>query len=90
MNFAILLAGLSGLLAFTRLARPARWVGLISLIALGLMAFSPLPRIVLRPLEDRFPQQDARKGPVTGIVVLGGAVGVARGDVCLLYTSRCV
>lgn len=83
VNFAILLAGLSGLLAFTRLARPARWIGLISLIALGLMAFSPLPRIVLRPLEDRFPQQDARKGPVTGIVVLGGAVGVARGDVAM-------
>ena len=57
VNFAILLAGLSALLAFTRFARPARWIGLISLAALGLMAFSPLPRAVLRPLEDRFPQQ---------------------------------
>ena len=83
VNLAILLAGLSALLAFTRFARPARWIGLFSLVALGLMAFSPLPRIVLRPLEDRFPQQDARKGPVTGIVVLGGAVGVARGDVAM-------
>jgi uncharacterized SAM-binding protein YcdF (DUF218 family) len=81
VNLAILLGGLSALLAFTRFARPARWVGLICLVALGLMAFSPLPRIVLRPLEDRFPQQDAAKTPVTGIVVLGGAVGVARGDV---------
>ncbi|WP_199088591.1 YdcF family protein [Bosea sp. ASV33] len=83
VNFAILLAGLSGLMAFTRFARPARWVGLISLVALGLMAFSPLPRAVLRPLEDRFPQRDARKEPVTGIVVLGGAIGVSRGDVAM-------
>ncbi len=83
VNLAILLAGLAALLAFTRFARPARWIGLISLIALGLMAFSPLPRAVLRPLEDRFPQQDARKGPVTGIVVLGGAVGMSRGDVAM-------
>ena len=83
VNFAILLAGLSGLLAFTRFARPARWIGLISLVSLGLMAFSPLPRIVLRPLEDRFPQQDARTTPVTGIIVLGGAIGVARGDVVM-------
>ena len=44
VNLAILLAGLAGLLAFTRFARPARWIGLVSLIALGLMAFSPLPR----------------------------------------------
>lgn len=83
VNFVILLAGFSVLLAFTRFARPARWLGLLSLVMLGLMAFSPLPRAVIRPLEDRFPQQDAAKGPVTGIVVLGGAIGLARGDVVL-------
>ncbi|MCO5093439.1 YdcF family protein [Bosea sp. (in: a-proteobacteria)] len=81
VNLAILLGGFSALLAFTRFARPARWVGLISLTALVLMAFSPLSLVLIRPLEDRFPQQDARRAPVTGIVVLGGAVGVARGDV---------
>ena len=83
VNFAILLAGLAALLAFTRFARVGRWLGLVSVFALGLMAFSPLSRAVIRPLEDRFPQQDATKGPVTGIVVLGGAVGVARGDMVL-------
>jgi uncharacterized SAM-binding protein YcdF (DUF218 family) len=83
VNFVILLAGLAALLAFTRFARPARWLGLFAVIMLGLMAFSPLPRAVIRPLEDRFPQQDAAKGPVTGIVVLGGAIGLARGDVVL-------
>lgn len=83
VNFVILLTGLSALLAFTRFARPARWLGLFAVVMLALMAFSPLPRAVIRPLEDRFPQQDATKGPVTGIVVLGGAVGLARGDVVL-------
>lgn len=83
VNFFILLAGFSAALAFTRFARPARWLGLMAAVGLGLMAFSPLPRAVIRPLEDRFPQQDAAKGPVAGIVVLGGAVGLARGDVVL-------
>jgi uncharacterized SAM-binding protein YcdF (DUF218 family) len=83
VNMAILLASLAALLAFTRFARPARWLGLAALVALGLMAFSPLPRIVVLPLENRFPQQDAAKGPVDGIIVLGGAIGLARGDVVL-------
>ena len=84
VNLAILLAAFAALLSFTRFARPARWLGVAALLALGLMAFSPLPRIVVRPLEDRFPQQDAAKGPVTGIIVLGGPIGVARDDVVLL------
>ena len=50
---------------------------------LTLQAFSPLPRAVIRPLEDRFPRQDAAKGPVTGIVVLGGAIGRGRGEVTM-------
>ena len=70
VNLAILTTALAALLAFTRFARPARWLGLVAVAMLGLQAFSPLPRAVIRPLEDRFPQQDAAKGPVTGIVVL--------------------
>lgn len=83
VNFVILLVGFAALLGFTRFARPARWLALSAAVSLGLMAFSPLARIVIRPLEDRFPQQDAAKGPVAGIVVLGGAIGLARGDVVL-------
>ncbi len=83
VNLAILLALLAALLAFTRLARAARWLGVASLCFLALMAFSPLPRLVMWPLENRFPQQPAEKGPVTGIIILGGAIGVARGDVVL-------
>lgn len=81
VNFAMLAALLAALLAFTRFARPARWIGLVATVALVLLAFSPLPRAVIRPLEDRFPQQEAGKGPVAGIIVLGGAIGMARGDV---------
>jgi len=83
VNLVVLMAALAALLAFSRFARAARWLGLAAMLALGLLAFSPLPRAVIRPLEDRFPQQDAAKGPVTGIVVLGGAIGFARGDVVL-------
>ena len=87
VNLVILLAAFSGLLAFTRFARPARWLGGFALLALLAMAFSPLPRIIVRTLEDRFPQQAAAKGPVTGVVVLGGAIGVARGDVVMNYAA---
>ena len=83
VNLAILLATLAALLAFTRFARAARWLGAVALSFLILMAFSPLPRLVMWPLENRFPQQPAEKGPVAGIIVLGGAIGVARGDVVL-------
>lgn len=83
VNLAILLAALAALFSFTRFARPARWLGAAALLSLLLMAFSPLPRIVVRPLEDRFPQQDAAKGPVAGVIVLGGPIGLARGDVVL-------
>lgn len=83
VNLAILAAAFAALLSFTRFARAARWLGLVAMAALLLMAFSPLPRLVVWPLENRFPQQDAAKGPVAGIVVLGGAIGVARGDVVM-------
>lgn len=87
VNLVILLAAFAGLLAFTRFARSARWLGLLALTGLVLLSFSPLPRMLVRPLEDRFPQQGAAKGPVAGVIVLGGAIGVARGDVVLNYAA---
>jgi len=87
VNLVILLGALAALLAFTRFARIGRWLGLVSLTILLLLSFSPLPRLLVLPLENRFPQQDAAKGPVTGIIVLGGAVGIGRGDVVLNYAA---
>jgi uncharacterized SAM-binding protein YcdF (DUF218 family) len=83
VNLAILGLLLASLLAFTRFSGPARWLGLVSAVVLVLLAFSPLARIVMRPLEDRFPQQAVMSGKVDGIIVLGGAIGVARGDIAL-------
>jgi uncharacterized SAM-binding protein YcdF (DUF218 family) len=83
VNLAILLALAAAMLAFTRFARFARWLGLVALAGLAIMAFSPLPRLIMWPLENRFPQQDAAKGPIAGVILLGGAIGVARGDVVM-------
>ncbi|MCV9939882.1 YdcF family protein [Boseaceae bacterium BT-24-1] len=83
VNLAIGGLVLASLLAFTRFSGPGRWLGLICVFVLGLLAFSPLPRILVRPLEDRFPQQAVNSGKVDGIIVLGGAIGVAREDIVL-------
>ena len=83
VNLAIGGLVLASLLAFTRFSGPGRWLGLVCVMVLGLLAFSPLPRIVVRPLEDRFPQQAVNSGKVDGIIVLGGAIGVAREDIVL-------
>ena len=42
-------------------------------LALGLMAWSPLPRLFAMPLENRFPRADPDSRPITGILVLGGS-----------------
>ena len=81
-NFLVALGVIGAGLLFTRWKRLGRAV--VSVAALGLLAigFSPVAKLLARPLEDRFPQQaleDAR--PVDGIIVLGGAIGFGRGQV---------
>jgi uncharacterized SAM-binding protein YcdF (DUF218 family) len=74
-----LAAGL-GLGAF-RFAKASRLCGGIGALILVICAVTPLPRLVAGVLEDRFPRparSDPR--PVTGIVVLGGAIGETRGQ----------
>ncbi len=83
VNLAIAGLALASLLAFTRFARAGRWLGLFCATVLVALAFSPLSRILVRPLEDRFPQQVVHSGKVDGIIVLGGAIGVAREDIVL-------
>ena len=80
--------GLIGLvLLFTRFRRLASWLIVTSLVLIALVGYSPLGRILLRPLEERFPPWDATRGAPDGIVVLGGAISpeisVARGVVAL-------
>ena len=67
--------GLIGLvLLFTRFRRLASWLIVTSLVLIALIGYSPLGRILLLPLEDRFPPWDATRGAPDGIVVLGGAI----------------
>lgn len=81
-HLAICLMLLGLVLGWTRLARFSRLPLFAGLALLVLAAASPLPRLLARPLEDRFPgpaTTDAR--PVAGIIVLGGAIGEARGQI---------
>ena len=84
----VMAIGLAGLvLLCTRFRRLASWLIVSSLVLIALLGYSPVGRMLLLPLEDRFPPWDASRGPPTGIVVLGGAisaeVSVARGVVAL-------
>jgi uncharacterized SAM-binding protein YcdF (DUF218 family) len=47
----------------------------ISVVAVGLAGWSPLGALALKSLEDRFPVLEI-EGPVTGIIMLGGAVNI--------------
>jgi uncharacterized SAM-binding protein YcdF (DUF218 family) len=80
--------GLVGLvLLFTRFRRLASWLIVTSLVLIALIGYSPVGRILLLPLEERFPPWNASRGAPDGIVVLGGSISpdisVARGVVAL-------
>lgn len=85
-NFLILLGLLGCLLLFTEagrgLGRVLAITGFLGLLVAGL---SPLSSWVLAPLENRFPSFPDDGEPVTGIVVLGGAVeadtSIGRGQI---------
>ena len=68
----LLMAALIGLCWSGR--RFARAIGLAAILILFVAAISPLGRILVAPLEDRFPQPAADLPPPHGIIVLGGAV----------------
>lgn len=80
--------GLAGLvLLFTRFRQLASWLIVTSLVLIVLFGYSPWGRLLLLPLEERFPPWNSSRGPPAGIVVLGGAiapeVSAARGIVAL-------
>lgn len=72
----IALVGVLGLVCFLiRWQRLAVSLMAISIVALAVAGWSPLGPLALKTLEDRFPQPQI-EGPVSGIVMLGGAVNV--------------
>ncbi|MGL4729871.1 MAG: YdcF family protein [Bosea sp. (in: a-proteobacteria)] len=79
---ALLLVCMAGVvLSFTRWSRTSRALLVIGASGLILISATPFPKWILRPLEDRFAQNIDDKAPITGIIVLGGAVGSSRGQV---------
>jgi uncharacterized SAM-binding protein YcdF (DUF218 family) len=75
------LSALGALALFSRFRRTARALVTLGVAGLVLFAVSPLPRALVRALEDRFPLNTDEARPIAGIIVLGGAVGSARGQV---------
>ena len=67
-----MLALLGALLAGLGFRRWA-WLGAGASAALLLIGLTPIPNLVMWPLEERFPPWSAASGPPDGIIVLGGS-----------------
>jgi uncharacterized SAM-binding protein YcdF (DUF218 family) len=74
VNFLIGLGVLGAVLLFTRRATLGRGLLSASVVLLALCGFSPIGRLLILPLEERFPPWDPTRGAPDGIVVLGGSV----------------
>ena len=78
VSLAIFVGILGIFLSFTRFARAGRILMAGAIIALAVGSLTPIGVILLRPLENRFPQPSAAMSQPTGIIVLGGAVDTER------------
>jgi uncharacterized SAM-binding protein YcdF (DUF218 family) len=71
----MLMAGLVGLVLMrTKFARAGRRLVAASMMLLLAFGLLPLGKLLMAPLEERFPPWDAGRGAPDGIVVLGGAI----------------
>jgi uncharacterized SAM-binding protein YcdF (DUF218 family) len=73
-NLLIAVGMVGLLLLLTRYVALGRRLVAASLLLLAICGFSPLGKLLLYPLEARFPPWDATRGAPDGIVVLGGAI----------------
>jgi uncharacterized SAM-binding protein YcdF (DUF218 family) len=74
VNFLIGVGLVGAILLSTRWARLGSRLLVISVVLLAIAGFSTLGKLLLYPLEQRFPPWDASRGAPDGIVVLGGAI----------------
>lgn len=74
INFLIGVGLLGAVLLATRRAVLGRRLLTTSALLLALCGFLPLGKLLILPLEQRFPPWDASRGAPDGIVVLGGAI----------------
>jgi uncharacterized SAM-binding protein YcdF (DUF218 family) len=73
---AMLVAGLIGLVLMRakRTARAGRRLVAASLVLFLVCGLLPAGKLLMTPLEERFPPWDAARGAPYGIIVLGGAI----------------
>jgi len=71
----MLMIGLIGLVLMrTKTARAGCWLVAASIMLLLVFGLLPFGRLLLVPLEERFPPWDASRGAPDGIVALGGVI----------------
>ena len=74
VNFLIGLGVLGAILSATRLSSLGRGLMITAAVLLVVAAFSPAGRLLLYPLESRFPPWDPGQRAPDGIIVLGGSI----------------
>lgn len=86
-NLLMVLALVGILLMKTRFRRFGQGLVIGAILLLAVVGIAPVGNALMLPLEERFPQWDARRGSPHGIVVLGGAVSpdvsAARNEIAL-------
>ncbi len=80
VTLAIVVGVLGILLGITRFARAGRVLTTGAFVALAVGLFTPIGAVLLRPLEDRFPQPPADIPVPAGIIVLGGAADAEKSE----------
>ena len=73
-NLLIAIGLVGAILMATRLASLGRKLVVAAVLLLILCGLSPLGKILLYPLEQRFPPWDATRGAPDGIIVLGASI----------------
>lgn len=73
-NLLIAVGFVGAILMVTRFASLGRKLVIAAVLLLVICGLSPLGKILLYPLEQRFPSWDAASGAPDGIIVLGGSI----------------
>ena len=73
-NLLIGIGLVGAILMFTRFASLGRKLVIAAVLLLVICGLSPLGKILLYPLEQRFPSWDASRGAPDGIIVLGASI----------------
>jgi uncharacterized SAM-binding protein YcdF (DUF218 family) len=73
-NLLITLAIAGTVLLFTRFVRLGRCLLVVGILGIVIFGLSPLGKMLLSVLENRFPAWSATNGAPTGFIILGGSI----------------